>query len=406
MYFDIGHYDTYAAIAYIQTAGANATVVSNMRSNFGSIVNNIFSKNDLYRIGMHDWSYHWGSNAMRANYGLMLLTAVKLGETGNYSIQDCQQHAQDYLHFFHGQNPLNMTYLTNMAALGGEHSSWQFYHAWFGDSRNTSSAAAFIGKPNAVIEPDYPYFKGSDNHGINDNKISTYGPAPGFVPGGPNKNYGLYNSANSSPPLPGAHALNPSPGYLDRYYRDWNWNPAINYEFFQPWELTENSIGYQGPYVALGAYSMDNTPTLCTNDNDCNDGLFCNGTETCDTGSGACIAGIIPCLAGETCDYGPEDNLNCALDCESIPITETNCTDGIDNDSDSFTDCSDSDCASDSACQQSTCNNDSICDPGEDCTTCASDCAGRTGGKPSNRYCCGDGIMQSAEDDLVCDSNF
>ena len=41
-----------------------------------------------------------------------------------------------FLHYFHGQNALNMVYLTNMAALGGEHSSFQFYHAWFGDSEN------------------------------------------------------------------------------------------------------------------------------------------------------------------------------------------------------------------------------------------------------------------------------
>ena len=43
-----------------------------------------------------------------------------------------------------------------------------------------------------------------------------------------------------------------------------------------------------------------------------------------------------------------------------------------------------------------------ICDPGEDCTTCSSDCIGVTGGKPSNRYCCGDGVCEGAENTGNC----
>ena len=510
-YFDIGHYDTYAAITYIQTPAANTTVTGNMRVNFKNMINGIFSKNDLYRIGMQDWSYHWGSNAIRANYGLMLLTAAKIDETGNFTTQDCLQHAQDFLHYFHGQNPLNMTYLTNMTAQGGNHSSWQFYHAWFGDSRNSFSASNFIGKPSAAIESDYPYLKGSDNYGINDSKISTYGPPPGFVPGGPNQNY----SASSIPPLAGS-TLNPAPGFADRYYRDWNWNPATNWQNFQPWEITESSIGYQGPYVALGAYFMEHTPNLCSINSDCDDGLYCNGAETCDTVSGACITGANPCNTGETCDeqsnictieicnnngtcetgedcnncandcisgtgggcgngicepglnedcqscpqdcsgvqsgkpskryccgdgdgtnpvncsdnrctssgfscsnsaptpyccgdtictFGSEDSFSCALDCGSAPTTEFNCTDGVDNDADGQTDCSDTDCIADSACQSS-CDNDGICEAGEDCSTCPSDCNGKTGGKPNKRYCCGDGVMQSTETGAICDNNF
>ena len=42
-------------------------------------VDYIFSSDDLYRNGMPDWSYYWGSNAMRAGYGLFLLNAARLG---------------------------------------------------------------------------------------------------------------------------------------------------------------------------------------------------------------------------------------------------------------------------------------------------------------------------------------
>ncbi len=51
---------------------------------------------------------------------------------------------------------------------------------------------------------------------------------------------------------------------------------------------------------------------------------------------------------------------------------------------------------------ESTCGN-GTCDQGEDCTTCPDDCPGRTGGKPSKRYCCGNGSCEvDWEDSLSC----
>jgi hypothetical protein len=40
----------------------------------------------------------------------------------------------------------------------------------------------------------------------------------------------------------------------------------------------------------------------CTNA-DCDDGIFCNGAEVCDTGTGACMPGTRPC--GEEGEIGP-----------------------------------------------------------------------------------------------------
>ena len=52
------------------------------------------------------------------------------------------------------------------------------------------------------------------------------------------------------------------------------------------------------------------------------------------------------------------------------------------------------------------CDNDGACEQGEDCTNCG-DCDGRTGGRKSLRYCCGDGIRQSAETGTItCDGNY
>ena len=67
---------------------------------------------------------------------------------------------------------------------------------------------------------------------------------------------------------------------------------------------------YQGSASTCGTGNWDDTDDLvfavggaapeCTIDADCNDGLFCNGTETCNAGS--CQAGTPPCSGGETCN--------------------------------------------------------------------------------------------------------
>ncbi|MCK6555952.1 glycoside hydrolase family 9 protein [Candidatus Binatia bacterium] len=252
VFFNVVDYDTFAALTYVDTPGATAAVVSNMRADIADQVDYIFSENDLYRNGMPAWSYYWGSNAIRAGYGLFLIEAARLDATGSHTTDECRQHALDLYHFFHGQNALNMLYLTNMAARGGEHSSFQFYHSWFGDSASAFSLATFMGKPPGIVEPDYPYFKGTDNFGIGDNKTSTLGPPPGFVTGGPNKDY----AGTASPPLGAV--------YYNRFYRDW----ADQTEWtVRSWEITENSIGYEGPYVALGAYFLG--PPVCDNNGTC-----------------------------------------------------------------------------------------------------------------------------------------
>jgi len=237
-FFNVLSYDTQAALTYVQTDAASVAVKANMMGSIGAQVDYIFATNDLYRNGMPDWSYHWGSNAMRAGYGVFLTMAARLGATGAATEAECLAHALDFLHYFHGQNPLSMVYLTNTASIAGEHSLYQLYHAWFGASASASSSASYIGKPPGITEPDYPYFKGTDNHAVSDDKSSTFGPAPGFVPGGPNASY-------SGTAIPPAGAT-----YLNRFYRDWCdqtvWTAVT-------WEITENSIGYQGPYVALAA---------------------------------------------------------------------------------------------------------------------------------------------------------
>ncbi len=124
------------------------------------------------------------------------------------------------------------------------------------------------------------------------------------------------------------------------------------------------------------------------------------GAEFC--GNGNCGAGEDPCT--------------CPDDCGAPPATEGTCDDGVDDDCDGLTDCDDGDCGGHPAC---ICDGDGTCDvredcdncpadciggagavcgngvceagDGEDCLSCPADCNGKQGGKPSKRYCCGDG---------------
>jgi endoglucanase len=331
-FFNVVDYDTYAAMTYVKTAGATPAVVSNMLDNMSNQVDYIFSEDDLYRNGMPDWSYYWGSNAIRSGYGLFLLDAAALGATGSHTPAECVEHALDILHFFHGQNTLNMLYLTNMAAAGGEHSSFQFYHAWYGDYLNTHSRTNFVGKPASIVEPDYPYYKGTDNHGVSDNKSSLYGPPPGIVPGGPNKDY----TGDATPPLGSVN--------YNRFYRDWAdqtvWTAMT-------WQISENSIGYQGPYVALAASFQG--ASVCDDDD------VCEAGET----SANCPNDCPACDDDDVCESG-ETNANCPNDCPPPCDNDDVCEDG------ETTATCPNDCP--------VCDDDDTCEAGETTANCPNDC--------------------------------
>lgn len=56
----------------------------------------------------------------------------------------------------------------------------------------------------------------------------------------------------------------------------------------------------------------------CVDDADCDDGLFCNGDETCD--ANACVDGDVPCAAGETCNEATDA-------CDTLCTADDDCAD-------------------------------------------------------------------------------
>ncbi len=125
---------------------------------------------------------------------------------------------------------------------------------------------------------------------------------------------------------------------------------------------------------------------------------YCCGDGTCGGAENETNCAV-DCGSGSYCDDGTcdpgEDECSCPEDCGTPPSTETNCDDGIDEDCDSSTDCDDADCLGDPACPSC---GDVTCDAGEDQCNCPADC----GTPPSTETNCTDGIDEDCDGGADC----
>jgi endoglucanase len=178
------------------TTAATTTVTNNWNGLFG------WNTSDLYRAFMPTWSYGWGSNMLKADYGSLNLSMSRKN-IGNAS--SLKRKAAEQLHYFHGVNPLGKVYLSNMYQYGGENCVNEIYHTWFNDNTVYD---------NALTSPK--------------------GPAPGYLAGGPNSTF----SVGSITP--------PSGQPLQKSFLDFNTGWPQN-----SWEITEPAIYYQAAYIRL-----------------------------------------------------------------------------------------------------------------------------------------------------------
>jgi hypothetical protein len=150
-------------------------------------------------------------------------------------------------------------------------------------------------------------------------------------------------------------------------------------------EVSSPSIS--NPVSARYAYRPD-----CVDNNLINSvGLGASPIREVTPGSGGPICGDTNCDPGE-------DPCNCESDCGAPTTTETNCSDGIDEDCDTEIDCDDADCLGDFAC--SYCG-DGTCDPDEDQCNCPEDC----GTPPETETNCTDGIDEDCDNYTDCDDS-
>ena len=180
----------------------------------------VTGQDDPYRA--HVDGYWWGSNGNKARRGEVYTQAIHAG-VGQMPRVEYLNAAAGYVNYFHGVNPLNKVYLSNMGRLGAENSVTQFYHTWFKDGSQWDE----VGR-------------------------SKYGPAPGFLVGGPNDGYERDECCDSVCGGEGAKMCqapikSPPAGQPPaKSYADFNEGWPIN-----SWSVTENSNGYQIAYIRL-----------------------------------------------------------------------------------------------------------------------------------------------------------
>ena len=216
-----------ALLYYTKLPGATPATVAVIRERknntagyFGDAYK--FNEKDPYRSQMPDYSYDWGSLNTRGSMAALNFDMITYNlDPANHD--SYRLKAEETLHYFHGVNPFNMVYMTNMATYGGEKSVDELFHSWFKDGSAWDNV-----KTSA---------KG--------------GPAPGYVPGGPNKRYkpGDGSACVQAPPC-----NQPA----QKSYKNWNtvWPDAS-------WEVTEPAIYYQAAYVkALSKFAALATTEL------------------------------------------------------------------------------------------------------------------------------------------------
>ncbi len=201
-----------ALISYALAPGASPAVVARIKIALkNGIDRHVLAKADTdpYRAYLDPKLYNWGSNLYKANAALLPLWGLKLGVDADRS-RAYQDRVEGYLHYFHGCNPLNLVYLTNMgprgANAGAKKSVMRPHHAWF---QSTS-----------------PFYDGPE---------SKYGPAPGFLVGGPNGFYkGVAEPPRREPPM--------------KAYVDGNWRGEGSNNW---WEVNEPQVRMQAAYTLL-----------------------------------------------------------------------------------------------------------------------------------------------------------
>lgn len=185
--------------------------------------------------------YTWVSNKNKCDMGLMLF-GHKNHDINSGRDEDVLKYGSRYIHYIHGVNPMNLVYLSNMYGYGGDNCVNQFYHTWFSE--------------------------GSANW--DEVGVSTYGPAPGFLVGGPNPKYNwdacCPNNCGSPANNAKCTAISVTPPKnqpKQKSYLDFNSSWPLN-----SWEVTENSNGYQISYIRLLAnYVDDNNIATGTREN-------------------------------------------------------------------------------------------------------------------------------------------
>jgi endoglucanase len=211
-----------AATPAVKTAINNA-YKNSVNTNNAENLPDFLNSTDAYRAYIEDRNCVEGNNSIKALQGLMFSNCIQYnlstGNNVNYT-----NAASGFLHYIHGVNPTGFCYLSNMSAYGAEKSVPEIYNSWFA---NGSALWDRVG-------------------------ASTYGPAPGFLVPGINRNYNVdnccaTNSCGGSNALCNAALVTPPIGQPTlKMYKDFNADWPQN-----AWLVSENGIYFEASYIKL-----------------------------------------------------------------------------------------------------------------------------------------------------------
>jgi len=208
------------------TASVASAIVSQVATNVGNQLSAVTGTKDPYRAYLKD--YTWGSNQIKMAQGHIYQLLAKYGS--GTTATTAAAAAEEYVHYLHGVNPIGLVYLTNMQRAGAENSAKTLFHTWFADKSKWDQVSS-----------------------------TSPGPAPGFVPGGPNSGFSLDSCCTAPSGDSAYHCYGASEYSLCSQ----NWTPPLGqpvqkaYLEFNSgwpagsWPLTEPSTGYQAKYVLV-----------------------------------------------------------------------------------------------------------------------------------------------------------
>jgi hypothetical protein len=220
-----------ALLFYASLNGITPGVGANIKNTY---INSVVSGNtdnlpaytnqtDAYRAWMKDDNYTWGSNKTKACQANILLN-MNVYNLDSANAKNYINSALGYINYFHGVNPNSKVYLSNMNSFGAGNSVTKFYHSWFAHG---SALWDQVG-------------------------VSTYGPPPGFVPGGPNPSYSLDGCCPSGCGSTSNNALcltdvtPPLNQPIQKSYKDFNDSWPVD-----SWTVTEPAIYTNASYVRM-----------------------------------------------------------------------------------------------------------------------------------------------------------
>jgi hypothetical protein len=214
---------------YLEHPSGSASVKSDMRNRLRIAVareNDFLGAypSDGYRAFIYD--YQWGSNKVKNDYGLTFYKWHIVDQA--IDRDEFTAMAAGYLHYIHGVNPFNWVYLTNMNRYGASRSLTTIYHTWFSEDSDRWSITT----------------------------ATSPGPAPGFMPGGPNAGYTRDGQVCSWPGRCQVISI-PEGTPPAKRYAETNLGWPVN-----SWEITENMNAYQLSYIRLLSKFVDwSSPT-------------------------------------------------------------------------------------------------------------------------------------------------